>query len=142
MTTKEYLSQISRLNTTIKNKLSEISQIRELSYSISAISSEEKVKTTLTYDKIGSTYAKIDALQHQLNQIIYEYVDRKNEIIAQIDNMENEIFYDILFSRYVEQKTFERIAQDMNYSFRQITRLHEKALKEFEKKYGATYLEK
>ena len=55
MTTKEYLSQISRLNRTIKNKLSEISQIRELSYSISAISSEEKVKTTLTYDKIGST---------------------------------------------------------------------------------------
>ena len=87
MTTKEYLSQISRLNRTIKNKLSEISQIRELSYSISAISSEEKVKTTLTYDKIGNTYAKIDALQHQLNQIIYEYVDRKNEIIAQIDNM-------------------------------------------------------
>ncbi len=141
MTTKEYLLQISRINRTIKNKLSEISQIRELSYSISAINGEEKVKTTLAYDKIGNTYAKIDALQHQLDKIIYEYVDRKNEIITQIDSIENEVFYDILFSRYIEQKTFEKIAQDMNYSFRQITRLHEKALKEFEKKYGVEYLE-
>ncbi len=81
------------------------------------------------------------ALLHQLDKIIYEYIDRKNEIIIQIDSIENEIFYDILFSRYIEQKTFERIAQDMNYSFRQITRLHEKALKEFEKKYGIKYLE-
>lgn len=68
-------------------------------------------------------------------------MDRKNEIITQIDSIENEVFYDILFSRYIEQKTFEKIAQDMNYSFRQITRLYEKALKEFEKKYGVEHLE-
>ncbi len=67
------------------------------------------------------------ALLHQLDKIIYEYVDRKNEIITQIDSIENEIFYDILFSRYIEQKTFERIEEFF--------------LKEFEKKYGIKYLE-
>ena len=29
--------------------------------------------------------------------------------------MENETYYQLLFSRYVEKKTFERIADEMNY---------------------------
>jgi DNA-directed RNA polymerase specialized sigma subunit len=54
--------------------------------------------------------------------------------------MENKVIYGVLFARYIEQKTFERIAADMNYSFRQITRLHRRAIFEFEKKYGSEYL--
>lgn len=37
MTTKDYLNQISRLNRMINNKLAEVSQLRELSHSISAV---------------------------------------------------------------------------------------------------------
>jgi hypothetical protein len=55
--------------------------------------------------------------------------------------MEDETLYTILFSRYVEKKTFEKIATETSYCYRQITRLHGKALREFEKKYGETYLE-
>ena len=56
------------------------------------------------------------------------------------DSMEDEVSYDILFARYIEKKTLERIAESLHYSFRQITRLHGKALQEFEKKYGYLYL--
>lgn len=142
MTTKEYLSQISRLNRMIQNKLSEISQLRDLACSISGISGEERVQTTPNHDKIGSAYAKIDEMERRLDEMIDEYVDKKNEIISQIDSMEDEISYDILFSRYIEKKTFEKIADNLHYSFRQTTRLHGKALSEFEKKYGHLYLGK
>lgn len=141
MTTKEYLSQISRLNRMIQNKLSEISQLKELSQSITATLNEEKVQTTPNHDKIGTSYAKIDEMERKLDEIIDEYVDKKNLIISQIESMENEITYDILFSRYIEKKTFEKIASDMHYSFRQLIRLHGKALKEFENKYGNLYLD-
>lgn len=140
MTTKEYLMQISRMDRMIKNKLSEIAQLRELSCSISAVQSEDRVQTTPNFDKIGTSYAKIDEMERNLDRIIDEYIDRKNEIIAQIDSMENEIYYNILFARYVEKKTFEKIASEINYSFRNTTRLHGKALLEFEKKYGDKYL--
>ena len=63
MTTKEYLNQISRLNRMINNKLAEISQLRELSCSISAVSTEERVRSTPNVDRIGSTYAKIDEME-------------------------------------------------------------------------------
>ena len=41
MTTKDYLNQISYYNKIIDNKLIEITQYKELSYSISAVVNEE-----------------------------------------------------------------------------------------------------
>lgn len=140
METKQYLGQISRLDRMIKNKISEISQLRELSMSISAITIEEKVQTSPNFDKIGNSCCKISEMEEKLNILIDEYVKKKNEIISQIENIEDEISYEILFARYIEKKTFERIATDINYSFRNTTRLHGKALRIFEEKYGKFYL--
>lgn len=140
MTTKDYLNQISRLNRMINNKLTEITQLRELSCSISAIGNEEKVISSSDPDKIGATYAKIDEMERNLDKMTDEYIEKKNLIIGQIDGIENEDCYNILFSRYIEKKTFEVIATEMKYSWRQIIRLHGKALKAFEEKYGNTYL--
>lgn len=140
MKTKDYLSQVSRLNKMINNKLSEISQLRELSVSISAIGNDEKVQTSPNFDKIGTAVAKIDEMENNLDKMIDEYLIKRERIIAQIDTMEEESVYQILFSRYIEKKTFEKIATEMEYSWRQIVRLHGKALQQFEKKYGEEYL--
>ncbi len=140
MKTKDYLSQVSRLTKMINNKLSEISQLRELSVSISAIGNDEKVQTSPNFDKIGTAIAKIDELENNLDKMIDEYLVKRERIIAQIDTMEEESVYQILFSRYIEKKTFEKIATEMEYSWRQIVRLHGKALQQFEKKYGEEYL--
>ena len=140
METKQYLGQISRLDRMIKNKISEISQLRELLMSVSAVSVDEKVQTSPNFDKIGSSFCKISEMEDSLNLLIDEYVKKKNEIISQIESIEDEISYEILFARYIEKKTFERIATDINYSFRNTTRLHGKALKLFEQQYGKIYL--
>lgn len=141
MDTKTYLHQISRLDRMVKNKLSELAELKELSCGISAVTNEERVQTTPNFDKIGTAYCKIEKMEEELDKLIDEYVDKKNEIIAQIDSMEDEMHYEILFARYIEKKTFEKIATDIHYSFRNTTRLHGKALQEFEKKYGHLYLE-
>ena len=139
MDTKQYLQQISRLDRMINNKLAEISQLRELAMSISAVKNEERVQTTPNFDKIGTSYCKIEAMEEKLDKLIDEFVDKKNLIISQIDKIENETYYEILFERYIEKKTFEKIADEMTYSWRQVIRLHGRALQEFEKKYGNTY---
>ena len=82
MDTKQYLSQISRLNRQIQNKLSEISQLRDLSMGIRAISNEERVQTTPNFDKIGTSIAKIDEMERNLDKMIDEYVEKKNVIIS------------------------------------------------------------
>ena len=139
MDTKQYLQQISRLDRMINNKLSEISQLRELAMSVSAVKNEERVQTTPNFDKIGAAYCKIEEMEEKLDKLIDEFVDKKNLIISQIDKIDNEAYYEILFARYIEKKTFEKIADEMTYSWRQVIRLHGRALQEFEKKYGNTY---
>lgn len=140
MTTKEYLGQISRLNRMINNKLTEIAQLKDMVVSISAPQSGERVQTTPNFDKIGTKYAKIDEMERKIDGMVDELVDKKEKIIQQIDSMEDENTYNILFARYIEKKTFEMIATEMKYSWRQVVRLHGTALKQFEKKYGEGYL--
>lgn len=140
MTTKEYLGQISRLNRMINNKLTEIAQLKDMAVSISATQSGERVQTTPNFDKIGTKYAKIDEMERKIDGMVDELVDKKEKIIQQIDSMEDENTYNILFARYIEKKTFEVIATEMKYSWRQVVRLHGTALKQFEKKYGERYL--
>lgn len=140
MTTKEYLGQISRLNRMINNKLTEIAQFKDMAASISSPQSGERVQTTPNFDKIGTKYAKIDEMERKIDGMVDELVDKKEKIIQQIDSMEDENTYNILFARYIEKKTFEVIAIEMKYSWRQVIRLHGTALKQFEKKYGEVYL--
>lgn len=124
----------------INNKLTEIAQLKDMAVSISATQSGERVQTTPNFDKIGTKYAKIDEMERKIDGMVDELVDKKEKIIQQIDSMEDENTYNILFARYIEKKTFEVIATEMKYSWRQVVRLHGTALKQFEKKYGEGYL--
>ena len=124
----------------INNKLTEIAQLKDMAASISAPQSGERVQTTPNFDKIGTKYAKIDEMERKIDGMVDELVDKKEKIIQQIDAMEDENTYNILFARYIEKKTFEVIATEMKYSWRQVVRLHGTALKQFEKKYGEGYL--
>lgn len=142
MTTKEYLSQISKFDNIIENKMTELTQLKKLSCELSAIPNEEKVQSTPNYDKIGTLFCKIEAMEENINRLTSEYLDKKNEIISQIDNIEEKSHYKVLFSRYINGNSFKKIAVEMKYSWRNIMRLHIKALQEFEKKYGDLYLKK
>lgn len=96
--------------------------------------------TTPNFDRIGTKQAKIDEMERKIDSLVDDYIIKRDQIVSQIDSMEDENVYNVLFSKYIEKKTFEVIATEMNYSWRQTIRLHGIALKKFEQKYGATYL--
>ncbi len=140
MTTKQYLNQIDRINRMINNKLAEIYQLKTMVCSISVSVNEDKVQSSSDKDKLGSAVAKIVDLENEINKAIDVYVDKKERIVSQIDSIKDIMEYQVLFSRYIEHKTFEQIAEDNDYSVRQILRIHGNALVEFEKKFGQEYL--
>lgn len=140
MTTKQYLNQIDRINRMINNKLAEIYQLKTMVCSISVSADEDKVQTSSDKDKLGNAVAKIVDLENEINKTIDMYVGKRERIISQIDAITDIMEYQVLFSRYIEGKTFEQIAEDNEYSVRQILRIHGNALVEFEKKFGQEYL--
>ena len=142
MTTKEYLNQIERMDKMITNKLSEIYQLKIMACSITVSGDSERVQTSGNQDKLGSTIAKIVDLERETDELVDSLVDKRKEILSQIDNMKNIDHYDVLHKHYVERRTFQDIADSENWSIRQVFNIHGRALQEFEKMYGDTYLHK
>lgn len=140
MTTKQYLNQIYRLDRMINNKLSEIYQLKTLACTISVTNDGEKVKASISQDRLGDSVAKIVDMEKETDKMIDELLELKKKIISQIENIEDTNYYYVLFLRYIKRDTFENIAKKMNYSKQQIWRIHNNALNEFEKQFGEGYL--
>lgn len=140
MTTKEYLMQIKRMEKIIDNKLSELYRLRQLVSSISISTDGERVMSSGSMDKMGDSVAKIVDLEYSMAGTISQYTELRQKIISQIDSLKNYEYYSVLFSRYVSNNEFWKIADEMGYSERQVFRIHGNALKEFEKMFGKEYL--
>lgn len=140
MTTKEYLQQISKLDRLIKCKQTEIDQYRELACSLKSITNEERVQSSpVTFDKIGEKIAKLWELEQEIDKIIDTYIDKKREILDELESLDNENQYMVLFDRFIEKISFEDIAEEIDKSVRQTIRIYNAALAEFEKRYGKKY---
>ena len=139
METKKYLGQIKRLDRMIQNKLAEIYQLKTMACSITIEPKEDKIQTSSNKDRIGSTVSKIVDLENEVDNLVDELVDKRKKIIEQIDNMDNDDYYHILTERYVLKKTFNEIAQGEFWGSRQVYRVHDKAIAEFERIYGQEY---
>lgn len=137
MNTKEYLRQIEKLRRQINNDLSEIKRLKELVCSIKAVSNDkESVQSSGSQDRLGDSVARIVDAEADAYRAIENYIKERNRIIAQIESIEDAVLYDILFKRFVQSKTFEEMSDEMSYSMRQILRLYDEAIKNFEEKYG------
>lgn len=141
MDTKEYLSQVSSLEKKIQNKLTEIYQLKSMVYNVTVYNDRERVQTSSDKDRLGSTVSKIVDMEREIDALVEKFMEKRNHIIGQIEGIEDTKMYHVLFSRYVGGKTFDDIASEMFYSRMQINRLHGKAITEFEKRYGAEYLD-
>ena len=140
MDTKQYLSQIERLDKMIQNKLSEIYQLKTMACSVTVSNEKERVQTSSDKDRLGSTVAKIVDLEKETDRLVDSFVEKRKRIVEQIDSIDNIDYYNVLSMRYVSRDTFESIAEKTNWSIRKVFSLHGKALLEFETRYGKEYL--
>lgn len=141
MNTKQYLGQIERLEKMIQNKLSEIYRLKTMACSVTVSNEQDKVQTSADKDRLGSAVAKIIDLEHETDALVDSFIDKRNHIIEQIDNIGNTDYYNILSLRYVSSNTFDDIAKKTTWSIRQVFNIHGRALQEFERLYGSEYLE-
>lgn len=140
MTTKEYLSQIERLDRMIQNKLSEISQLKRMAISITIEPKEVNVQTSSDKDRMGTAVAKLVDLENETDRLVDEYIDKRKWIVEQIDSISDTNMYHVLSEKYIARKDLSVIAVEMGYSFKQVCRIHGNALSEFERLYGNEYL--
>ena len=76
-----------------------------------------------------------DKLSEEIAEEIGQLWTLRNEMIEKIEQLPDDRYRNILFKRYVEYKSIEQIAVEMNYNYPYIVELHGYALRAFEKLY-------
>lgn len=79
-------------------------------------------------DKVQSTVEKLGDLEKRINDKIDEWYEAKLDIEKAIHTVESDKLRLLLRYRYINGWTFEQIAVQMHYTWRQINRLHKKAI--------------
>lgn len=138
METKQYLSQISRLERQIQNKLSEIYQLKTMACNVTVSNDNERVQASGAKDKVSAVVSKIVDMEHEVDNMI----DKRCDIVVQIESMENTEFYDMLAQIYILKKELKVVAVEKKISYSHVKRVHGQAIEEFEKLYGEKYLKK
>lgn len=134
MDAKEFLKNIRCLDSQIRNKQIEIYQLQGDMQSIKGISYEPKFSTSSNGKSPQEIYInKLVGYQLELNAIIDEMVEQKKKAMKLIDKLSKPEYIDILYRRYIHGQKWEQIALDMEYSFRNVLKLHGLALQELNK---------
>lgn len=94
-------------------------------------------KTQTLKERIHGSNSEYDsmtayaALSEQIDNAIDELVELKKTILRAIQRLDKSIYRQILTARYINFETWEAIATRLNYSYRQVCRLHGQALQAF-----------
>lgn len=130
---KCFLNKIYRLDIKIKQIEDEIIRLQLTACGTGGLNTNERVQTSITFDKMGEAVAEIVELEKSM----YEANSRMNKerfmIIDMIQRLENPKHVQVLYKRFVERKRWEVIAVEMGYDYSYVQRLCKKALKKFEK---------
>ena len=135
---KEYLSQIKTLDSKIRRKQQEARELRDAALSLGSTQPDpDRVRSASPDpDPMASQVGRYVDIQKEVQAMIIELMELKHLIIGQIMELDESDYMDVLWKRYVDLKTFSRIADEMGYDISTIFRIHGRALQAFNEKYN------
>ena len=135
MTTKQYLNQIQTLTLRIKRLDDEIERNRLMLLPGAIRYDKDRVQTS-PKDQMSEYAAKIDALTRRQDKLRQELATKRDRIIRELMSLENVVYEELLYLRYVRLQRYEAIADEMGYTADHVRHMHGWALSEFRKKKG------
>ena len=132
MTAKEYLGQAALLRRRIKQVEDRIEEIRTEASSPKAIRyDKDMIQSSPAGDALAKYIIRLEAEERKLIRLKVQYLDTWDEIRKQLAAVTPGIYSDLLYMRYLEEKSLAQISEELNYSYEWTCRLHGKALHAF-----------
>ena len=114
VTAKERLQSVAILDAKIENLWKELEKIQK------AIEEEEDTR-------------KLEEIKRRVSKTREQYIEERERIIADIHKLNNPTYIKLLYARYIEGDTMEKVAVKIHYSWRQTNNLHSEALQAFDR---------
>lgn len=134
MTAKEYLRELKRLDTCIRQLLQEKAALYSSTIGAARMDTVHVCGGSQSAI-VEKLITRLEKLEVEIDQQIYTLTYRQRTIINQIQGMRNESYISVLYKRYVEFKRLEEVADEMGYTYKYVSRVHGRALQEFSRMY-------
>jgi hypothetical protein len=129
MLAKDFLRQVEKLDTLIRNKLIEQEQWRDIALGITANIGGEKVQASGNQQKMASAIEKCVDMESEIDALVDALVDTKRKVIATIEKLDSPTEYDVLHKRYIQHLSLQEIADEKGRDYGWATTTHGRALK-------------
>ena len=116
MDARDYLERALDIDERIKNKTLEIEQWRAIAECTTANAEGERVQSSGSLHKMEDACIKINEIENEINDMIKNLIDLKQDIIRTIDQIEDTKSYSLLHKRYVQGKSMEDIQEEKGIS--------------------------
>lgn len=127
---KAYLSETPKAQRLIRRLQSTIDSL-SAGLTGQSYGQTERVQHSGSKRPIEETFTQIAQLETDIQEEVTQLNAWRREAIARINRVEDSDQRNVLFARYIEDKRWERIASEMNFSDSHIYRIHGDALLSF-----------
>ena len=129
------MQQVRKADLIISQRIQEKADLRARLSSIGSFDyAKDRVQTSVSNDaSYVRQIEKIIDLENDIDSLINEYTDLKHRIIGQLHDLNSIDQIRVLYKRYVLGENFEQIAVDLNFSIRNVYKIHGRGLQEFQK---------
>jgi DNA-directed RNA polymerase specialized sigma subunit len=129
MTAKQWLNRARRIDREIRTLEEVITSTRERLESVTQSYSGDGAQST----KDPHKFDRLVELESLDNEKIDEQIQIKTEILEAISQIRDRRQRIVLTEYYLNMKTWEQVAVEINYSWRQVMNIHGRALQEMQK---------
>lgn len=134
MTPKNYLQQYGHAVLRAEAAMEHLEKLQSMATRITPNYGGESGGSHQSGDeKLVDAVSKIIEAKSRVSDELEMLEATEHEVIETINSVQDNILKVLLYERYINCKTFERIAVFINYSWRQTIRLHGVALNEVKK---------
>ena len=126
---QEYLEQVEKFDSMIKNKLIEQQQWMDIALGITANMDGERVQSSGAKGKMANAIDKCVDMEAEIDALIDKLIELKKDVIQTIEAVDSTVEYNLLHMRYIQFLSLQEIADDYDRDYTWATTTHGRALK-------------
>lgn len=124
----DLLSSYRATSLALKNAVSRMDEFRERNAGVKAVIYTSVSARVSSSRDLSDYVAKLDELEGRVWTLIHEYRQKEARIVGIIEAVEDTTERQLLTYRYLYLHTWEKVAEELGYSYRQVFRIHREAI--------------